>query len=79
MDVKMHPWFKGFDWQAFENQTMPAPYVPKVKLQTLLAITLGVWLVRLYILQKHVCVRLVLLAALTALCSCWSGELAFVT
>lgn len=32
LDVKAHPWFKDFDWQAFENQTMPAPYVPKVNL-----------------------------------------------
>ncbi|KAL3161002.1 cGMP-dependent protein kinase [Trebouxia sp. C0009 RCD-2024] len=30
LDVKAHPWFNDFDWQAFENQTMPAPYVPKV-------------------------------------------------
>lgn len=35
LDVKAHPWFNDFDWQAFENQTMPAPYVPKVKLWAL--------------------------------------------
>ena len=40
LDVKMHPWFKDFDWQAFENQTMPAPYIPKVKLQPLLTFPL---------------------------------------
>lgn len=43
----MHPWFNDFDWQAFDNQTMPAPYVPKVKLDALLAISGSVWLVRL--------------------------------
>jgi len=32
LDVKAHPWFKDFDWESFENQTMPAPYVPKVVL-----------------------------------------------
>lgn len=32
MDVKSHPWFAEFDWNAFENQTMPAPYIPKVVL-----------------------------------------------
>ena len=35
MDVKAHPWFKDFDWQAFESQTMPAPYIPKVALSLL--------------------------------------------
>ena len=30
LDVKAHPWFKDFDWEAFESCTMPAPYVPKV-------------------------------------------------
>lgn len=44
LDVKMHPWFKDFDWQAFENQTMPAPYIPKVNLQALIAFAFDVWL-----------------------------------
>ncbi|DBA85047.1 TPA: cGMP-dependent protein kinase [Trebouxia sp. C0005] len=30
LDVKAHPWFKDFDWESFEKQTMPAPYIPKV-------------------------------------------------
>ena len=72
----MHPWFKDFDWQAFENQTMPAPYIPKVKLLALLAISVAVWLVRLYMEQRRVCVSLVLSAMLTVLCFCWLSELA---
>jgi serine/threonine protein kinase len=35
LDVKAHPWFKDFDWESFENQTMPAPYIPKVSLASL--------------------------------------------
>ncbi|KAL0042257.1 hypothetical protein WJX77_007366 [Trebouxia sp. C0004] len=30
LDVKAHPWFKDFDWESFANQTMLAPYIPKV-------------------------------------------------
>lgn len=29
-EVRQHPWFAGFDWDAFEARRMPAPYVPKV-------------------------------------------------
>ena len=29
-DIKEHAWYKGFDWKAFEAQTMAAPYVPVV-------------------------------------------------
>ncbi len=35
LDVKAHPWFKDFDWESFEKQTMPAPYIPKVSLARL--------------------------------------------
>ncbi len=35
LDVKAHPWFKDFDWESFEKQTMPAPYIPKVSLASL--------------------------------------------
>jgi hypothetical protein len=24
-DIRMHPWFKGFDWEALLQRTMPAP------------------------------------------------------
>jgi len=30
-NVKKHPFYKGFDWDAFEKGVMRAPYVPKVK------------------------------------------------
>ncbi|KAI3430680.1 hypothetical protein D9Q98_005269 [Chlorella vulgaris] len=29
-EVKQHPWFKGFDWDALAQRKMKAPYVPKV-------------------------------------------------
>lgn len=29
-DVKSHPWFEGFDWNAFQKLELSAPYVPKV-------------------------------------------------
>jgi serine/threonine protein kinase len=29
-EVKQHPWFKGFDWDALTQRKMKAPYVPKV-------------------------------------------------
>jgi len=32
--VKEHPWFKGFDWDAFEQQRMAAPIVLPVKNNT---------------------------------------------
>ena len=35
-DVKAHPWFAEFEWDAFENQTMLAPYIPKVRTGTCL-------------------------------------------
>jgi len=31
-EVKDHEWFHGFDWKAFQARTMPAPYVPVVRL-----------------------------------------------
>ena len=30
VDIKAHPWFKGFDWQAFQAKQLAAPYIPKV-------------------------------------------------
>eukprot|EP00735_Rhodelphis_limneticus_P001946 TRINITY_DN1267_c0_g1::TRINITY_DN1267_c0_g1_i1::g.26800::m.26800 TRINITY_DN1267_c0_g1::TRINITY_DN1267_c0_g1_i1::g.26800 ORF type:complete len:782 (-),score=302.12,sp/P00516/KGP1_BOVIN/37.69/8e-131,sp/P00516/KGP1_BOVIN/32.73/3e-38,sp/P00516/KGP1_BOVIN/31.86/2e-10,Pkinase/PF00069.20/3.8e+03,Pkinase/PF00069.20/2.1e-68,cNMP_binding/PF00027.24/2e-18,cNMP_binding/PF00027.24/3.5e-20,cNMP_binding/PF00027.24/1.2e-18,Pkinase_Tyr/PF07714.12/7.3e+02,Pkinase_Tyr/PF07714.12/1.2e-31,Kinase-like/PF14531.1/5.7e+ len=30
-DVKSHPWFKGFDWEALEKKSMKPPYVPTIK------------------------------------------------
>ena len=29
-DVRLHPWFADFDWAAFANRSLPAPYIPKV-------------------------------------------------
>ena len=29
-EVKQHPWFAGFDWDALAQRKMAAPYVPKV-------------------------------------------------
>ena len=29
-DLKAHPWFSGFDWEAFQQQKLPAPHIPKV-------------------------------------------------
>ena len=29
-DVKAHPWFAKFDWDAFAAKRMKAPYVPRV-------------------------------------------------
>jgi hypothetical protein len=31
-DIKAHPWFKDFDWEAFAARKMKAPYVPQVPL-----------------------------------------------
>jgi cGMP-dependent protein kinase 2 len=28
-DIKKHPWFKGFDWDALATRTMEAPRKPK--------------------------------------------------
>lgn len=28
--VREHPWFAGFDWAAFAERKLPAPYIPKV-------------------------------------------------
>jgi len=33
-NVKRHPWYSNFDWDAFTRQTMIAPYVPNVKHKT---------------------------------------------
>eukprot|EP00976_Prorocentrum_cordatum_P041513 842409-Prorocentrum_minimum.AAC.1 len=30
-DVKAHPWFKGFDWQALGARTMKPPWIPPLK------------------------------------------------
>ena len=30
-EVKQHPWFKGFDWDALAQRKLKAPYVPKVR------------------------------------------------
>ena len=27
-DIRQHPWFEGFDWDALQQKTMPAPIVP---------------------------------------------------
>ena len=29
-DVKAHPWFAGFDWEAFAAKRMKPPHIPKV-------------------------------------------------
>jgi hypothetical protein len=29
-EVKQHPWFRGFDWDALAQRRLKAPYVPKV-------------------------------------------------
>ena len=34
-DIKDHTWYQGFDWKAFEAQTMSAPYVPVVRTPSL--------------------------------------------
>ena len=31
-DVKMHPWFANFNWDAFSKRQLKAPYVPQVVL-----------------------------------------------
>ena len=28
--VRLHPWFADFDWAAFADCSLPAPYIPKV-------------------------------------------------
>lgn len=30
-DVKNHPWFAKFDWDAFSRRALPAPYIPQVR------------------------------------------------
>jgi len=30
-DVKNHPWFKGFDWDALKKRKMEVPYVPYIE------------------------------------------------
>ena len=29
-DVKMHPWFANFNWDAFSKRQLKPPYVPQV-------------------------------------------------
>ncbi|KAL4451289.1 hypothetical protein ABPG77_009361 [Micractinium sp. CCAP 211/92] len=29
-EVKQHPWFRGFDWDALAQRRLKAPYIPKV-------------------------------------------------
>ena len=29
-DVKAHPWFAGFDWDAFAAKKLNAPHIPRV-------------------------------------------------
>lgn len=29
--IKQHAWFRGFDWSAFANETMPAPHCRKIE------------------------------------------------
>jgi serine/threonine protein kinase len=29
--LQKHPWFNGFDWDAMENRTMVAPFIPNVR------------------------------------------------
>ncbi|GAB4820005.1 hypothetical protein N2152v2_007051 [Parachlorella kessleri] len=29
-ELKQHPWFKGFDWEALAQRKLQAPYIPKV-------------------------------------------------
>ena len=30
-NIKTHPWFRGFDWDALLNMTMTPPIVPNVR------------------------------------------------
>ena len=30
-EIKRHPWFEGFDWNALQAKTMPAPVMPNIK------------------------------------------------
>ena len=32
--IRDHAWFKGFDWNALQKQTMVPPYKPQVKSET---------------------------------------------
>ncbi|CAG9465654.1 unnamed protein product [Pedinophyceae sp. YPF-701] len=29
-EIKQHPWFAGFNWEALSNQTLAAPFLPKI-------------------------------------------------
>jgi hypothetical protein len=31
-DIKRHPWFAGFDWEALSSRRMPPPRKPKVSM-----------------------------------------------
>lgn len=33
-DIKKHPWFEGFDWNALLEKKLKAPFVPKIKNET---------------------------------------------
>mmetsp|Transcript_9972 Transcript_9972/g.22677 ORF Transcript_9972/g.22677 Transcript_9972/m.22677 type:complete len:778 (-) Transcript_9972:170-2503(-) len=33
-NIKTHPWYKGFDWESMENQSLTPPYRPVVKSNT---------------------------------------------
>lgn len=31
--IKDHPWFSDFEWQALERREMMAPYIPSIKIE----------------------------------------------
>lgn len=33
-NIRKHAWYNGFDWDKFDNLTMPVPYLPAVKSRT---------------------------------------------
>mmetsp|Transcript_5647 Transcript_5647/g.4790 ORF Transcript_5647/g.4790 Transcript_5647/m.4790 type:complete len:140 (-) Transcript_5647:268-687(-) len=33
-EIKSHPWFEGFDWDALLKKEMQAPFAPKIKNET---------------------------------------------
>lgn len=33
-EIKSHPWFDGFDWDALMNKELPAPFLPVIKSET---------------------------------------------
>ena len=30
-DVKNHPWFKNFDWEALDDKSLKANFIPDIK------------------------------------------------